>query len=90
MGYMVDKMALEQVFSEYFGFSSQFAFHDCFTIIIIIIWGWYSRPSSGSSTKWTQSHPMRKIKMHTKQYYDCQWYNRTVLDCAYALEEVAM
>jgi hypothetical protein len=28
--------------------------------------------------------------MHTKQYYDCQWYNRTVLDCAYALEEVAM
>jgi hypothetical protein len=22
-----------------------------------IIWGWYNRPNSGRSTKWTQSHP---------------------------------
>jgi hypothetical protein len=27
-----------------------------------IIWGWYNRPNSGRSTKWTQSHPMRKKK----------------------------
>jgi hypothetical protein len=27
-----------------------------------IIWGWCSRPNSGRSTKWSQSHPMRKIK----------------------------
>jgi hypothetical protein len=27
-----------------------------------IIWGWYNKPNSGRSTKWTQSHPMRKIK----------------------------
>jgi hypothetical protein len=25
-----------------------------------IIWGWYTRPTSGRSTKWTQSHSMRK------------------------------
>jgi hypothetical protein len=25
-----------------------------------IIWGWYNYPNSGRSTKWTQSHPMRK------------------------------
>jgi hypothetical protein len=24
-----------------------------------IIWGWYSKPNGGRSTKWTQSHPMR-------------------------------
>jgi hypothetical protein len=27
-----------------------------------LVWGWYSRPNSGRSTKWTQSRPMRKIK----------------------------
>jgi hypothetical protein len=27
-----------------------------------ITWGWYNRPNSGRSTKWTQSQPMRKIK----------------------------
>jgi hypothetical protein len=32
-----------------------------------IIWGWYNRPNSGRSTKWTQSHPMRKTK--TKSHY---------------------
>jgi hypothetical protein len=30
-----------------------------------IIWGWYNRPSSGCSTKWTQCHLMRKIKKNT-------------------------
>jgi hypothetical protein len=27
-----------------------------------VIWGWYSRPSSGNSTKWTQFQYMRKVK----------------------------
>jgi hypothetical protein len=27
-----------------------------------VIWGWYNRPNSGRSTKWTQSHPTRKNK----------------------------
>jgi hypothetical protein len=26
-----------------------------------IIWGWYNRPNCGRSTKWTQSHSMRKV-----------------------------
>jgi hypothetical protein len=25
-----------------------------------LIWGWYTRPNSGRSTKWTQSHPVKK------------------------------
>jgi hypothetical protein len=29
-----------------------------------VIWGWYSMPNSGRSTKWTQSHPMRKKNSH--------------------------
>jgi hypothetical protein len=29
-----------------------------------IIWGWYNRPNSGRSTKWTQSHPI-----HVRQVY---------------------
>jgi hypothetical protein len=33
-----------------------------YSTIIIIICGWYNRPNSGHSTKWTQSHPMRKKK----------------------------
>jgi hypothetical protein len=31
-----------------------------------IIWAWYKRANSGRSTKWTQSHPMRKIKIKTR------------------------
>jgi hypothetical protein len=27
-----------------------------------IIWGWYNRPNSGRSTKWTQFHPMKGEK----------------------------
>jgi hypothetical protein len=33
----VDKVALGQGFSEYFGFPCQFSFTECFTFIIIII-----------------------------------------------------
>jgi hypothetical protein len=29
-----------------------------------IIWGWYNRPNSGYSTKWTKSHPMRGGNLH--------------------------
>jgi hypothetical protein len=30
-----------------------------------IIWDWYSRPVSGRSTKWTQSHPTKEKKVRT-------------------------
>jgi hypothetical protein len=35
MGFVVDKEALGQVFSEYFGFPCQFSSTNCFTITII-------------------------------------------------------
>jgi hypothetical protein len=35
MGFVVDKVALGQVFSEYFGFPCQFSFHGYSTLIII-------------------------------------------------------
>jgi hypothetical protein len=51
VGFVMDKVALEQVFSEYFGCrandSTNFS-------IIIIIWGWHNRPIGGRSAEWTQ------------------------------------
>jgi hypothetical protein len=48
VGFMVDRAALGQVFSEYFGFlSTNFS-------IIIITRGWQNRPISGRSAEWTQ------------------------------------
>jgi hypothetical protein len=46
VGFVVDKVALGQVFSEYFGFPCQFSFHQKFSIIIIttITRGRYNRP----------------------------------------------
>jgi hypothetical protein len=53
MGYVVDKVELGQVFCEYFGF----------------IWRWYNKPHGGSGTKWTQSHPMIKIRKELHNLY---------------------
>jgi hypothetical protein len=47
MGFVVDKVALGQVFSEYFGFPCQ-SFHRCSTLIIIC--SWYNRPVVASVT----------------------------------------
>jgi hypothetical protein len=57
VGFLVDKAALGQVFYEYFGFPYQFALNRS----IIIYYPGLVR--SGRSTKWTQSHPMRKNKL---------------------------
>jgi hypothetical protein len=40
MGFVVDKVALGQIFCEYFGFPCQFSFHQllAFNIIIVIIY----------------------------------------------------
>jgi hypothetical protein len=51
VGFLVDKAALEQVFSEYFGFACQ-SFSN-FSIIIITR-GWHNRPVCGRSVEWTQ------------------------------------
>jgi hypothetical protein len=56
-GFVVDKVALGQVFSEYFDFLCQSSIHRLLYIHHLVIWGWYSMPISGRRTKWTQSHP---------------------------------
>jgi hypothetical protein len=44
VGFVVDKVALGQVFSEYFGFPCQFSFHQYSTITLIYHLGLYNRP----------------------------------------------
>jgi hypothetical protein len=58
--FVVDKVALGQVFSEYFGLPCQFSFRRLLQSPSSIIWGWYNRPISDRRTKWTQSHPHPK------------------------------
>jgi hypothetical protein len=50
--FVVDKVALGQVFSEYFGFLCQSSFYQfLFTITITYLRGWYNRPVSDRSTQ---------------------------------------
>jgi hypothetical protein len=42
-------------------------------LLSYVIRGWYNRPNSGRSAKWTQSHPMRKINI------------KTISECAYSM-----
>jgi hypothetical protein len=51
VGFVVDKAALGQVFSEYFGFPANLSTN--FSIIIITR-GWYNRPIGGRSAERTQ------------------------------------
>jgi hypothetical protein len=53
VGFVVDKAALGQVFSEYFDFPCQSSFHQFF-FFIIITRGWHNRPIGGRSAEWTQ------------------------------------
>jgi hypothetical protein len=65
VGFVVEKVALGQVFSEYFGFPCQFSFHRLLHIhhhSSPIIRGGYNRPISGRRAKWTQSHPTPRKK----------------------------
>jgi hypothetical protein len=67
-GFVVEKAALGQVFSEYFGSPANSHSANCSTITIIYYLCWYNRPNSGRRAKWTQSHPTRKnIKERTAQ-----------------------
>jgi hypothetical protein len=69
VGFVVDKVALGQVFSEYFGFPCQSSFHQ-FSIIIIITRGRYNRPFSGRRAEWTQLglHPsLCELKKNLRQ-----------------------
>jgi hypothetical protein len=60
VGFVVDKAALEQVFSEYFGSPAN---HHSINFSIIITQGWHNRPIGGRSAEWTQldSTPLYKL-----------------------------
>jgi hypothetical protein len=62
MRFVVDKLALGQVVSEYFGISCKFSFQQCSTIIIIYHLGLVKQTNSARSTKWTKSHPIKNNK----------------------------
>jgi hypothetical protein len=52
VGFEVDKVALGQIFSEYFGSPAN---HRSTNFSIIIInWGWHNRCIGDRSAKWTQ------------------------------------
>jgi hypothetical protein len=44
VGFVVDKVALGQVSSEYFDYPCQSSFHQLLQSPSSIIWGWYNRP----------------------------------------------
>jgi hypothetical protein len=55
VGFVVDKVTLGLVFSEYFGSPCQSSFHQLLhTHHLYIVRGWYGRPVSGRRAKWTR------------------------------------
>jgi hypothetical protein len=74
--FVVDKVALGQVFSEYFGFPCQFSFHQLLQkSSSSVILGLYNRPEVAAVPRdlsrylGTQSHPTNNKKsLSTKEY----------------------
>jgi hypothetical protein len=52
VGFVVGKVALVQVFSEYFCFPFQFLLRLLHKIHYHVIWGWYSKSDNDRRTKW--------------------------------------
>jgi hypothetical protein len=65
---LVDRAALGQVFSEYFGFSCESSFHQF--LHHHNTRGWHNRPIGGRSAEWTQldSTP-HYTKLKTKYFF---------------------
>jgi hypothetical protein len=62
---MLDKVALGQVFSEYFGFPANLHSTSCPKVSFIYHPGLVQWASSGASTKWTQPH----LTLNNEEYY---------------------
>jgi hypothetical protein len=64
VGFVVDKVALGQVFSEHFGFPCKFLLHRLFYIHHHQLSSgcWYNRTVSGRLIKWTVSPHPKKLK----------------------------
>jgi hypothetical protein len=69
MGFMVDKMALGQVFSQYFSFPSQFLLNQMFLHSQLSFGAGTIGQINGRRTKWTPSHPRpTKLKVKNVNY----------------------
>jgi uncharacterized membrane protein (UPF0182 family) len=60
VGFVVDKMALGQVFSEYFGFPCHLHSTNCSTITLIYHLGLYNRPEVAAVPGDVSSTPQKK------------------------------
>jgi hypothetical protein len=69
VGIVVDKVALGQVFSEYFCFPCQFSFHRLLHIYHHLHALRYNRLISGRRTKWAQSDPPPHKETKKKKNY---------------------
>jgi hypothetical protein len=62
VGFVVDKVALGQVFCDYFGFPCQFSFHGIAPQSpSSIIWDWYNRPVVAAVPSGLSLTPLRII-----------------------------
>jgi hypothetical protein len=59
VGFMVDEVALRQVFSRVLRFPLPILIPPTAPHSSVVL-GWYSRPNSGGRAKWTQSQPTRR------------------------------
>jgi hypothetical protein len=79
VGFVVDKVTLGQVFSEYFSFTCQSSFHQ---FLHHNHPGWHNRPIGGSSAEWTQLTPPPTIRNTVDcsivAVKLCEDYNHTV------------
>jgi hypothetical protein len=66
VGFVVDKMALGQVFSEYFGFPCQSSFHQLLHNHLIYHLGLYSRPEVAAVPGDVSPTPWKKKKLRVK------------------------
>jgi uncharacterized protein YihD (DUF1040 family) len=62
VGFVVDKMALGQVFSEYFGFPCQSSFHQLLHNPLIYHLRLYNRPEVAAVPGDVKSYPTKKKK----------------------------
>jgi hypothetical protein len=69
VGFVVDKVSLEQVYSEYFSFPLPILIPPTAPHSSSIIRDWYNRPVGGRRTKWTQSpSPQRNVAVRRGPY----------------------
>jgi hypothetical protein len=88
VGSVVDKVALGQVFSEYFGFLCQFSFHQLLHTHHLSSRAGNNRPAGGQRTKWTVLPPPQETKGKKLNDSPILWisiHDQAALSSAYVL-----